>query len=157
MPVYKQRPVVLCIEDEANIADVLRASLASGGFKVLVAATAGEGLEKARSAAPDLILLDLILPDINGYSFFDLLEEAGLSHIPVMIVSGCASSEAQALGLDLGACDYVTKPFSLSDLIARANRAIAGARLKKKAAPLEARSRRSKTNSQPDGSVVKAR
>ena len=80
MPINEESATVLCIEDEANIADVIKASLAYGGFKVVTAATAAEGLEMAQTCRPELILLDLILPDINGYSFFDLLQESGLSH-----------------------------------------------------------------------------
>lgn len=124
MSAKKESPVVLCIEDEAKIADVIRESLCFGGFTVLIASNAAEGLELAYSRAPDLILLDLILPDINGYSFFDLLRDGDLSSIPVIIVSGCTSGEAQSLGLRLGAYDYITKPFVVADLIERVRRGV---------------------------------
>lgn len=123
--------MVLCIEDEANVADVIRASLSYGGFKVMTAETAAEGLQKAQVRRPDVILLDLILPDINGFSFFDLLEETQMSDIPIIIVSGCITGEAQALGRQLGACDYVTKPFEIKDLIARVKKVVQAHKLQK--------------------------
>lgn len=131
MPIKKDAPMVLCIEDEASVAAVIRASLTYGGFKVTTAENAAEGLQKAQARRPDLILLDLILPDINGFSFFDLLQESELADVPVMIVSGCITGEAQALGRRLGACDYVTKPFEIKDLIARVKKAVQSHKLQK--------------------------
>jgi DNA-binding response OmpR family regulator len=71
-----------------------------------------------QSRRPDLILLDLLLPDVNGYSFIDLLRDyEGLDQIPIVIVSGCASPEAQSLGRELGARAYLIKPFTAPELI----------------------------------------
>jgi|GEM_PF-2435864 len=151
MSLNPESPTILCIEDEANIADVIKASLLYGGFHVMVAATAAEGLDMARTFRPDLILLDLILPDINGYSFFDLLQESELTDIPVVIVSGCVSTEAQALGRRLGAVDYITKPFDIKDLIARVRKAVRGSKAERK----PARGRSSKAAQQPVVTAVK--
>jgi DNA-binding response OmpR family regulator len=85
-----------------------------------VAGTAAEALELLRARRPVMILLDLLLPDVNGYSFMDLLRDyEDLDKIPVMIVSGCASPEAQSLGRELGACAYMVKPFTAQELIER--------------------------------------
>jgi len=112
--------MILCIEDEPLAAQAMRRTLVFAGFEVQVAGTAAEALELLRAQRPAMILLDLLLPDVNGYSFMDLLRDyEDLDKIPVMIVSGCASPEAQSLGRELGACAYMIKPFTAQELIDR--------------------------------------
>ena len=131
--------VILCIEDDATVAEVIRSTLSCVGYRVLTAGSAAEALAIARIDPPDLVLLDLILPDVNGYSFFELLRESGFENVPVMIVSGCTSPEAQALGRLLGAADYLTKPFNIRDLIARVRALLAPEALNAPAAAAGAR------------------
>jgi DNA-binding response OmpR family regulator len=110
--------LILCVEDEPLSAEAVRRALNFAGFDVVVAASAAGGLESIQKRTPDLILLDILLPDVNGYSFIDLLrEQNGLPQIPIVIVSGCVSEEAQTLGRDLGAKGYLTKPFTAKELI----------------------------------------
>lgn len=112
--------LILCIEDDPLAAQAMRRTLVYAGFEVQVASTAAEALEYLRARQPVMILLDLLLPDVNGYSFMDLLRDyEDLDKIPVMIVSGCASPEAQSLGRELGACAYMVKPFTAPELIER--------------------------------------
>ena len=112
--------LILCIEDDPLAAQAIRRTLVFAGFEVQVASTAAEALDFLRTRRPVMILLDLLLPDVNGYSFMDLLHDyEDLDKIPVMIVSGCASPEAQSLGRELGACAYMIKPFTAQELIDR--------------------------------------
>ena len=110
--------LILCVEDEHLSAEAVRRALNYAGYEVQTAATAGAALASMQSRRPDLILLDLLLPDVNGYSFIDLLRDyEGLDQIPIVIVSGCASPEAQSLGRELGARAYLIKPFTAPELI----------------------------------------
>lgn len=102
---------------------MLHRCLSPVGCRCLGAETAAEAMQILQAKPVDLILLDLMLPDVNGYSFFELLREARMD-IPVVIISGCTSSEALQLGWELGAVDYVTKPFNPSELIFRVRRAL---------------------------------
>ncbi len=104
--------------------EMLYRSLAPAGYQCLGAETAAEALELLQTNAIDLILLDLMLPDVNGYSFFELLREARLQ-VPVVIISGCVSKDALELGWELGAIDYVTKPFNPTELVFRVRKALA--------------------------------
>ncbi len=110
--------LILCVEDELLAAEAVRRVLGSAGFEVQLAATAAAALEAMQLRRPDLILLDLLLPDVNGYSFIDLLRDhRDLEQVPIVIVSGCASPEAQSLGRELGARAYLIKPFTAQELI----------------------------------------
>jgi two-component system, OmpR family, phosphate regulon response regulator PhoB len=117
--------LILSIEDEACVTDVIEQTLTVGGFEVVSAIDAEHAIEFMQSKTPDLILLDLMLPDIAGYSFFELVRVTSKTrNIPIMIVSGCVSDEAEALGLKMGASDYLRKPFAPEDLLARVNRVL---------------------------------
>lgn len=110
--------LILCVEDEHLSAEAVRRALMYVGYEVETAATAAAALERLQARRPDLILLDLLLPDVNGYSFIDLLRDhQDLDQIPIIIVSGCASPEAQSLGRELGARGYLIKPFTAPELI----------------------------------------
>ena len=108
---------VLVVEDEESIVVPLREALEREGFDAPVARSAGEALELARSAEPDLVLLDVMLPDGSG---FDVLRELRRdSKVPVIMVTARGEEADRIVGLELGADDYVTKPFSAREVVAR--------------------------------------
>ncbi len=108
---------ILIVDDEAQIRRFLRASLDDAGYRVSEATTAKEGLREAISLPPDLIILDLGLPDLDGQEVLKQLRE--WYHAPVIILSARAHEGQKVLALDQGADDYVTKPFSIGELLAR--------------------------------------
>ena len=112
-----QRRRVLLIEDEESISEPLSAALGREGFDVAVAATAADGRAAFQSGSPDLVLLDVMLPDGDGR---DLLREIrSTSRVPILMLTARGSEMDRVLGLELGADDYVTKPFSAAELVAR--------------------------------------
>jgi DNA-binding response OmpR family regulator len=128
---------VLVLEDEQDVADLIRYNLAREGYEVVVAATGQEALKQARQARPDVILLDIMVPQLNGWEVCRRLKhEPETSGIPVIMVTGRVDEGDKVLGFELGADDYVTKPFSPRELIARiravVRRGRAGAVLEKK-------------------------
>ena len=108
---------VLLVEDEAQMRRFLRASLPPHGYKLLEAETGAEALSFASSHNPDLVLLDLGLPDIDGVEVARRLRE--WSKAPILVLSARGEEEEKVAALDAGADDYVTKPFGLSELLAR--------------------------------------
>jgi two-component system response regulator RegX3 len=111
------RRAILLIEDERSIAEPLEAALRREGFDVSRTATAAEGLEAFRTRPPDLVLLDVMLPDGDGK---DVLREIrSSSRVPVVMLTARGEEMDRVLGLELGADDYVTKPFSAAELMAR--------------------------------------
>ena len=111
------RPVVLVIEDEAPIRKFLRTGLESHGFQLVEAVTGKEGLAQAATRAPEVVLLDLGLPDIDGLEVVKRLRE--WSNTPVLVLSARGQERDKVQALDAGADDYVTKPFSMGELLAR--------------------------------------
>ena len=111
-------PRILVVDDEPYITDVLAAALRYEGFEVDVAGTGGEAMSAARGAVHDLILLDVMLPDVEGTEVCRRLRAAGVA-TPVLFLTARDATEDKVLGLSLGADDYVTKPFSLEELVAR--------------------------------------
>jgi len=112
-----QPRMVLLVEDEDAITVPLTEALAREGFRAETAGTLAEGLDIARSRRPDLVLLDVMLPDGSG---FDLLRELrGEEHLPVIMLTARGDEADRVLGLELGADDYVVKPFSARELVAR--------------------------------------
>lgn len=116
------RPIVLVIEDEAPIRKFLRTGLGSQGFQLVEAVTGEEGLAQAATRAPDLVLLDLGLPDIDGFEVVKRLRE--WSTVPVLVLSARGQERDKVQALDAGADDYVTKPFSMGELLARMRAAL---------------------------------
>jgi len=108
---------VLVIDDEIQIRRLLRTTLEANGYKVLEAATGQDGLSEAAQRRPDLILLDLGLPDTEGVSVLKRLRE--WSRTPVVVLSVRDRDDDKTSALDSGADDYVTKPFSSAELLAR--------------------------------------
>jgi two-component system KDP operon response regulator KdpE len=110
-------PVVLVIEDEPQMRRFLRTSLQSQGYQVVEAATGREGLRHAAGHNPDLILLDLGLPDGDGLAVAKVLRTQRKT--PIIVLSARGRDEDKVAALDLGADDYLTKPFGLGELLAR--------------------------------------
>jgi two-component system OmpR family response regulator len=108
---------ILAVDDEPYITDLLRAALNFAGYTVSVAASGGEALSMARNERPDLVLLDVMLPDIPGTEVCRRLREQGVS-APVIFLSALDETGDKVAGLALGD-DYLTKPFSLDELVAR--------------------------------------
>jgi two-component system KDP operon response regulator KdpE len=108
---------ILCIDDEAAIRKLLRISLESNGYQVADAATAADGLREAVSYKPDVIILDLGLPDMGGDEFIRRLRE--WSTVPIIVLTVRESETDKVRVLDAGADDYLTKPFSAAELLAR--------------------------------------
>jgi two-component system KDP operon response regulator KdpE len=110
-------PVVLIIEDEPQMRRFLRTSLQSQGYQVVEAGTGKEGLRHAAGYNPDLILLDLGLPDGDGLAVAKVLRSQRTT--PIIVLSARGRDEDKVAALDLGADDYLTKPFGLGELLAR--------------------------------------
>ncbi len=111
---------ILAIEDDADLQQVLEYNLREAGHDVLLATTGREGLELARSAQPDLILLDLMLPDIQGTEVCKALGSGKeTSSIPIIMLTAKSEEIDRIIGFELGAADYVSKPFSLRELLLR--------------------------------------
>jgi DNA-binding response OmpR family regulator len=108
---------VLIVEDEANLAEALRYSLEVEGYRVTAAADGLRGLELARSGSPDLVILDVMLPGMDGLELCRLLRRE--SDVPVLMLTARGEEVDRVVGLELGADDYVTKPFSMRELLAR--------------------------------------
>jgi two-component system phosphate regulon response regulator PhoB len=116
---------VLVVEDESDIRQMLLQQLRGAGFDVVGVGTAHEALDSARTEGPDLILLDLMLPDMDGFEVCKRLRRDPMTErIPVVMVSARASEMDRVLGLELGADDYITKPFSPRELVLRIRRSI---------------------------------
>lgn len=109
---------ILIIEDEKPIADILKYSFEKEGFRVACAYTGGEGFSAACKEPPDLVLLDWMLPDINGVDVCRMLTEQ--YRIPIIMLTARGSVEDKLYGLESGADDYITKPFDLREVVARA-------------------------------------
>lgn len=110
-------PVVLVIEDEAQMRRFLRASLASNGYQVIESDTAADGIAQAAARTPDLVLLDLGLPDLDGLAVTQRLREWATT--PIIVISARGREEDKIQALDAGADDYLTKPFGVGELLAR--------------------------------------
>lgn len=108
---------VLVVEDEENLLEALRYNLEREGYLVHTATDGGEGLEMARKLNPSLVLLDIMLPTLDGFEICRILRRE--SEVPILIVTAKGEEVDRVVGLELGADDYITKPFSIRELVAR--------------------------------------
>lgn len=115
-------PTVLLIEDEPQMRRMVRAALTGDGYQVLEATTGAEGLQLARSRRPDVVLLDLGLPDGDGFGVLARLR--AWSAVPVIVLSARGREDDKVAALDGGADDYLTKPFGMRELFARLRAAL---------------------------------
>ncbi|HEY4330731.1 MAG TPA: response regulator [Phycisphaerae bacterium] len=113
----ESQPTILVIEDEEPIRKFLRAGLSAHGYRLIESSTGKDGLVQAASAQPDLIILDLGLPDMDGVDLTRQIRE--WSKIPIIIVSARGKEQDKVIALDAGADDYLTKPFGVGELLAR--------------------------------------
>ncbi|MCR6649578.1 MAG: response regulator transcription factor [Cellulomonas sp.] len=109
---------LLVVDDEPNIRELLATSLRFAGFEVHAAADGGAALRMARDLEPDLLVLDVMLPDMDGFTVTRRLREKG-QHMPVLFLTARDDTSDKVQGLTVGGDDYVTKPFSLEEVVAR--------------------------------------
>ncbi len=120
---------VLVVEDEQDVAELMRFNLAREGYDVRVALTGTEALRLAREFVPAVILLDIMVPQLNGWEVCRRLKEEPVTRdVPVIMVTGRVEEGDKVLGFELGADDYVTKPFSPRELVARVRAVLRRAR-----------------------------
>ena len=111
---------VLVVEDEADVAEMIRYNLGREGYEVRLAATGTDALRQVKEVRPDLILLDIMVPHLNGWEICRRLrQDRETQAIPVIMVTGRVEEGDKVLGFEMGADDYVTKPFSPRELVAR--------------------------------------
>jgi len=116
----QQQGRVLVVEDERDVADLIRYNLTKEGYDDVVAPTGSDALKQAREVHPDLVLLDIMVPQLNGWEVCRRLkQDADTKNIPVIMVTGRVEEGDKVLGFEMGADDYVTKPFSPRELLAR--------------------------------------
>lgn len=128
-------PTVLVVEDEAQMRKFIRASLSSHGYRVLEAEKASEAVSLLTSHNPELVLMDLGLPDGDGIELTKQLRE--WTRVPIVVLSARGREDDKVAALDAGADDYLTKPFGVNELLARMRVALRHAQLRDGAAPAE--------------------
>jgi DNA-binding response OmpR family regulator len=117
---------ILIVEDDASLSRVLGDNLTFDGFDVKCAADGDAALSEARTFAPDLVVLDIMLPDTNGFDLCGVLRHGG--HTPIIILTARSQKADKLQGLNLGADDYITKPFDLEEFLARVRAVLRRAR-----------------------------
>ena len=116
---------IVIVEDDEDIADSIRYNLERESFRVRLALTGEDALDLTLNGPPDLVLLDLNLPGMNGFEICRRLRaEAATAKVPILILTARADETDKVLGLNMGADDYITKPFSMRELVARVNAAL---------------------------------
>lgn len=113
----KRRRKILVVDDEPRMIHFIRLNLEHDGFEVYEATSGGQALEKLRDQLPDLILLDIMMPDMDGFETLRLIRE--VSTVPTIMLTAKGEEDDKVRGLELGADDYVTKPFSPRELVSR--------------------------------------
>src|SRR5512143_4247355 len=111
------QPLVLVADDEPRITKLVSIALGEEGFRVVTANSGEEALQKAEDVRPDIVLLDIVMPDLDGIEVMRQLRER--RPVPVILLTAKGSTADKAKGLDLGADDYIAKPFDLDELAAR--------------------------------------
>jgi DNA-binding response OmpR family regulator len=119
---------VVCVEDEPEMIDLIQLILSRKGFEVIGADGGKKGLELIRAEKPDLVLLDLMMPDMDGWEVYQQMKsDSELQHIPVIVVTAKAQSIDKVLGLHIAKVDdYIPKPFSPQELTDSVERVLAG-------------------------------
>jgi len=113
---------ILVVDDEIYIVHILDFSLGMEGYEVVTALDGEQALEKVKTEKPDLIVLDIMMPKLDGYEVCkNIKSSASTQHIPVILLSAKGRNVDQKLGFDVGADDYITKPFSPRKLVERIN------------------------------------
>ena len=122
---------VVCIEDNPEMIDLVKLILARQGYEVIGAMGGREGLETVEAVRPDLVLLDLMMPDMDGWEVYQQMKSSeAMRDIPVIVVTAKAQSIDKVLGLHIAKVnDYITKPFGPSELLSSVLRVLAGGRI----------------------------
>ncbi len=129
---------VLVVEDETDVVDLLRYNLTKSGFSVLIAGDGLKGLEIARKNRPDIIVLDLMLPGMDGYTVCrELRKQPDTESLPILMLTARGEPSERVHGLEIGADDYVTKPFSPRELVLRIHSLLRRSRSKARSEVLE--------------------
>ena len=119
-PATRAKQRILIVDDEPDTVELIEFNLRAGGYDISTAEDGAEAIRKARQATPDLIILDVMLPELDGLEVCKILRaDPATSRIPVLMLTAKAAEVDRILGLELGARDYVTKPFSPRELILR--------------------------------------
>ena len=126
---------ILLVEDEESLAESIRYSLEREGFTVTLAVDGRKAIERFRNDDPDLVILDLMLPELSGLDVCRLIRQE--SNVPIVMVTAKDSEADKVAGLELGADDYVTKPFSIRELVSRVRAHLRRARMQAPAAAEE--------------------
>ena len=120
---------ILVVDDEVNITQILKFSIGAEGFEVITAQNGEEAIERARRERPDLIILDIMMPKIDGYEACRILKANPLTkNIPVLLLTAKGRDIDRRLGYEVGATDYIVKPFSPNKLIERIHRLLSCAK-----------------------------
>jgi two-component system alkaline phosphatase synthesis response regulator PhoP len=120
---------ILVVDDEVNITQILEFSIGAEGYEVLSASNGEEAIDKARREQPDLIILDIMMPKIDGYEACRILKANPLTKsIPVVLLTAKGRDIDKRLGYEVGATDYIVKPFSPNKLIERIHELLVGSR-----------------------------
>ena len=119
---YSKQPIVLIVDDNPTNLKVLSGAIADYDWKILVATDGESAVEQANYAKPDLILLDVMMPGIDGFETCNQLKQNPVTHeIPIIFMTALCDTVDKVKGLTLGAVDYITKPFQIEEVLARAN------------------------------------
>jgi len=114
---------ILIVDDEADLVETIRFPLEIDGYHVLASYSGEDALNQARKENPDLILLDLMLPNLDGYKVCRLLKfDNRYKHIPILMLTAKTQEKDKALGMETGANEYITKPFEMEDLLKKVKR-----------------------------------
>jgi DNA-binding response OmpR family regulator len=114
------RKKLLVVEDNAELLELLRLNFKRAGFAIATATNGVEALKKARTLSPDVILLDLVMPELDGFAVCEILrQDPETASIPIIMFTGLGSHLTRLAGMDSGATDYITKPLSPKELVAR--------------------------------------
>lgn len=115
-----KKPKILVIDDDPSVNKLLSGVLPANGYEVLTSPEAPEGLELAMKNSPDLIVLDVMMPVINGFNICRLLKtQAQCKHIPIILLTSRSTDEDRRIGEEVGADGYVAKPFNTEELLAK--------------------------------------
>ena len=118
--ILKKRKILL-VEDEADFLELLRLRFKEEGFAIATANNGLDAVKKARSLSPDLILLDVMLPELDGFAVCEILrKDAATASIPIVMVTGLCGQLTRCAGIESGATDFVTKPTSTDEIVSKA-------------------------------------
>jgi two-component system, OmpR family, alkaline phosphatase synthesis response regulator PhoP len=122
------RKKILIVEDDTDLLEILRLSFKGAGYSIATATNGIEALKKARSLRPDLVVLDLVLPELDGFAVCEILrKDRATATLPIIMLTGLSSEFTRFAGLESGATDYVTKPVTPSELVSKIDYWLSGA------------------------------